>query len=297
VYYSTNFGYSWSIKTPYGSTGTLLGAYVQNNIVLIGRTSTSMVKVELSTDLLVNLSQIPPTARAYPNGLGISNNGLVLIAINGSTGGYYNVSTNGGANWIEAPLFTNAWGVAMVSDGSTIYVTSNSYAYLKKSINSGVSWSDTGNIFSGAYGYGIAMSSDGQHIYVGAYNKGHYISKSSDYGANFAESLMDTATVGTYYNRVFCSSSGQYVLVTTNAHQRVYVSNDYGVTWTRVLSSITSLHNCFSNAVSNSGKYMVVAHYSGAGEFYYSDDYGVTWTTKTISGLSSNIYSIAVNEI
>jgi photosystem II stability/assembly factor-like uncharacterized protein len=185
----------------------------------------------------------------------------------------------------------------MTETGSVIYASSLSYGYLKKSTNYGTSWENTANLLGVAICYGIAMSFSGQYIYVGAYNKGHYFAMSSDYGVNWSQSMVDTTATGNYHNRVFCSASGQHILMTTNAHQRVYVSNNYGASWTRVLSAYTDTYQVFSTAISDSGKYMVVGRLTANGSFFYSDDYGATWSVKSISGVSYAFYSVGINEV
>jgi photosystem II stability/assembly factor-like uncharacterized protein len=298
LYFSYDFGATWTTKSLAGSTGTLYGACIHKNSIIVGRSTASSAKHEFSTDLWENRAQINVTASSYPQQGAVSANGQVFIALNGSSPGYISVSTDSGATWTKTSLsFTNAWGVAMTSDGQTIFVSSLSYGYLKKSTNYGSTWANTGTIISSGACYGVAMSANGQYIYVGAYNKGHYFAKSSDYGVNWTEGMVDTTATGNYYNRVFCSASGQHILMTTNAHQRVYVSNNYGASWTRVLSAYNNTHQVFSTAISDSGKYMVVGSLTANGSFYYSDDYGSTWSIKSISGVSAAIYSVGINEI
>lgn len=298
LYFSYDFGATWTTKNLVGSTGTLFGAAIQKSSVIVGRSTASSTLHEFSTDLWGSRAQIGVTASPYPQQGSISSNGQVFMALNGASPGAVSVSSDSGANWTKQSLsFTNTWGVAMTEDGQTAFISSLSYGYLKKSTNYGVTWANTGTIISSGACYGVAMSTNGQYIFVGAYNKGHYFAKSSNYGVNWSESMVDTTTTGTFYNRVFCSASGQYVLMTTNANQRVYVSNNYGANWTRVLSAYSNMHQLFSTAVSNSGKYMVVGCTAANGSFYYSDDYGVNWTLKSISGVSSTIHSVGINEI
>jgi photosystem II stability/assembly factor-like uncharacterized protein len=298
LYFSYDFGATWVTKNLVNNIGSLFGVSIQKTSIIIGRSTSSNARHEFSTNLWDNRAEINVTASGYPQQGVVSANGQVFMALNGSSPGYVSVSPDSGANWTKLSLlFANTWGVSMTEDGQTAYISSLSYGYLKKSTNYGVTWANTGTIISSGACYGVAMSANGQYIFVGAYNKGHYFAKSSDYGVNWSESMVDTTTTGTFYNRVFCSASGQYVLMTTNANQRVYVSNNYGANWTRVLSAYSNTHQLFSTAVSNSGKYMVVGCTAANGSFYYSDDYGANWTLKSISGVSSTIHSVGINEI
>ena len=114
------------------------------------------------------------------------------------------------------------------------------------------------------------MSSTGQYAISSSYWGASFgIKYSSNYGQTWTAS---NASVGSGWDMVGMSSTGQYCIVANEGNGMWYSSN-YGQTWTQ--SNLTS--SCYSCQLSSNGQYGI-ACINGGTSAYYSSNYGQTWT-------------------
>jgi hypothetical protein len=149
------------------------------------------------------------------------------------------------------------------------------------STNSGATFTSSLTEFSGVY-QAPSISSDGSFIFT--QNRTN-IYVSTNVGKTWTSVLGGLADAAF----VKCSSTGQYVVTSSNSSARAYVSSNYGKTW----NFVTVLNSIWQGMfVSRSGQYMLLYGNSGIS---LSSNFGVSFTTMT--GLPTNyVYSAVCSE-
>lgn len=259
----------------------------------------------------------------------------IAISFNGTFNDGTFVSRNEGVSFTETgTAYSFQLGIEVSKQGNHIYQSLATPNIVKRSINGGVSFtnitvnvpygiacsengqvvvissptananishsSDALNTINTSYWrpfpnnspYGLDITDDGTNIFAGIHASTSAIINSSQ------GSLVTIATgLSSGSTMVFCSGSGQYVLAFhSGTEAKAWVSNNYGSTWTEVLSSISTKYIIFGTAVSNSGKYMVMGETTTNGRYYLSQDFGVSWSTINVSGSTSIIRAVAIQE-
>jgi hypothetical protein len=290
IYYTSTTGSTWQTSSATTADNFYGGAYISGN----GQYITASAGPNLYTSLNSGSSftktvQIPqPSGITYVtysgssstsqnwNDAAISSNGqYMLVASNGTGGGFLYLSTNSGAYW-SAPLGTGvayqlAWNGCAVSPStntSGYYVmaaTVNSGSvYL--SVNSGTSWTTISVLPTSAWS-AISMSSSGSTIAVIASGSSIYVS--SNAGTSFTAYGSALA-----YTDVAVSFTGQYIAATVTTGQ-IYVSTSFGTTWTPYATT-----QAWSDVyMSGSASTMIAAAMNGP--LYISTNTGQAWTALT----------------
>jgi photosystem II stability/assembly factor-like uncharacterized protein len=168
----------------------------------------------------------------------------------------------------------------------------NSGSKMRKSVNSGLAFTymdpafDPRDCFVSKDGnYMYAMLEFSSTLFDGIY-------KSTDKGVTWAYKVADPARK-TFHLRVYASTDGRYVSLTTQTSSSpytgyLYTSSDFGETWTKHTEIGLKLwYNCH---VSASGQYMTATNYATS-KVYISNDYGATFTLT--SNMTARVYNYA----
>jgi hypothetical protein len=202
------------------------------------------------------------------------NGRYMLAAANGE---YLSLSTDYGATWQAGGGLVSAAALAINTNGAyAVAGRSNASMPIFYANNYLTNW-NTASELCGPIANTVAISSSGQYAAIG----GSYGSLlvSSNYGASWT-----TAITGPFWwTSVNISSTGQYMVATTNESGYYYTSSNYGVSW----STITTARFWKCSAINSTGQYMIVAagsDSSSTGQLMVSSNYGASWTAKPDSG-------------
>ena len=214
----------------------------------------------------------------------MTEDGTKIVA--GATSGIW-VSSDSGASWTQRNSTSNINSVKLSSDGTKIYATYRGRASSQVLISNdfGLSWST-----SRPTGYecwdacALDISSDGTKIYLINYGAGVYVS------SNSGTSWTHTNSNRYNFTSVASSSSGQYVLVSEESNNKLYLSSDYGQTWVNLSAANSFNTNWVSVDISDDGQKLVA---TGYGNYVYtSSNGGTTWTMRTaVSGTQVRVAS------
>jgi hypothetical protein len=253
-------------------------------ILTISLSSTLLLnqnKVYAATISPVELSNSPT---ADWRSISMTEDGTKIVA--GATSGIW-VSSDSGASWTQRNSTSNINSVKLSSDGTKIYATYRGRASSQVLISNdfGLSWST-----SRPTGYecwdacALDISSDGTKIYLINYGAGVYVS------SNSGTSWTQTNSNRYNFTSVASSSSGQYVLVSEELNNKLYLSSDYGQTWINLSAANSFNTNWVSVDISDDGQKLVA---TGYGNYVYtSSNGGTTWTTRTaVSGTQVRVAS------
>ena len=253
-------------------------------ILTISLSSTLLLnqnKVYAATISPVELSNSPT---ADWRSIAMTEDGTKIVA--GATSGIW-VSSDSGASWTQRNSTSNINSVKLSSDGTKIYATYRGRASSQVLISNdfGLSWST-----SRPTGYecwdacALDISSDGTKIYLINYGAGVYVS------SNSGTSWTQTNSNRYNFTSVASSSSGQYVLVSEELNNKLYLSSDYGQTWINLSAANSFNTNWVSVDISDDGQKLVA---TGYGNYVYtSSNGGTTWTTRTaVSGTQVRVAS------
>jgi hypothetical protein len=253
-------------------------------ILTISLSSTLLLnqnKVYAATISPVELSNSPT---ADWRSIAMTEDGTKIVA--GATSGIW-VSSDSGASWTQRNSTSNINSVKLSSDGTKIYATYRGRASSQVLISNdfGLSWST-----SRPTGYecwdacALDISSDGTKIYLINYGAGVYVS------SNSGTSWTHTNSNRYNFTSVASSSSGQYVLVSEESNNKLYLSSDYGQTWVNLSAANSFNTNWVSVDISDDGQKLVA---TGYGNYVYtSSNGGTTWTMRTaVSGTQVRVAS------
>jgi hypothetical protein len=209
-------------------------------------------------------------------------------------------------------------GIASSSDGTIIYVSILGVPDIgvMKSTNSGATWN---NVYPNYAGFrSIACSSNGNIVY--AANLGDGLYKSTDAGSNWSRitfspndnlpggtanpEVSDSSFGGYQLTNIFivaCDSTGDNLIMTTNAAASIYRSTDGGSSWSFVyaIPGYSTTPTGPTYVTSNADGTILYASLNNttAKTIIVSRNSGVTWTTMNTFGqegpfrtLSSNSY-------
>jgi len=206
-------------------------------------------------------------------------------------------------------------GIASSANGAIIYVSiiGSDVAGVVKSTNNGATWNVTSLSVNGSY-TSIACSSNGNIVY--AANLGNGLYKSTDAGANWNQVTFspNNALPGGPANpevsnfpgyelsniyQIACDSTGNKLIMTTNAAASIYQSIDGGSTWSFIyaIPGYSATPNQPTTIASNQdGTILYVALNNTANKnIIVSKDSGVTWTTINMMGLTGPFSSLSTN--
>lgn len=194
-------------------------------------------------------------------GLGLSDSGTYLYAIDGGIGGSLYVSQNGGAN------FTNP-----ISSGSGFYYTA-------------MACSGSGAI--------VVLFKQANDIY----STGSYLYYNGSYGTGTWEYSVPTFLNYTTANACAVSYTGQYSVVacgdTYNGNNKIWINNNgfaYNY-WTGTsIGYVPDLAD-----MSGDGRCIIVGKYGNA-VVYTSTNYGVSWSTSTPRTGSYGVAGVSVSQ-
>ena len=255
IYYSTNYGQTWSVPS-----GLTVAATYQWSGAAISSTGQYMLVCYYPNGSVYLSSNYGQTFTANPGGLGTAAN-YQYVSMS-STGQYMLISNQ------------NAVAYAYMSSdyGSTFTTSSN--------MPSGLS---TGSFVASS------ISSTGQYMLLSTQDTTtSRVYRSTNYGLTWTVPA-GLPTGATFYSDVCVSANGQYMMACYRTGGNVYYSSDYGATWATNTSipntgnTATSLLNYYAVAMSSTGQYMMAAAYSGA--IYFSKPPTVTRSTTVINGL------------
>jgi hypothetical protein len=208
-------------------------------------------------------------------------------------------------------------GIASSSNGAVIYVSiiQSDVAGVVKSTDNGATWNVTSLTFNRSY-TSIACSSDGNIVY--AVDLGNGLYKSTDAGTTWNQVTFspDNLLPGELENpensnssfpnyrlsnmyQIACDSTGNKLIMTTNAAASVYQSIDRGLTW----SFIYAIPGYISNplqpttiASNQDGTILYVASNNTDNPvIIVSKDSGVTWSPINMMGLTGPFPSLSTN--
>jgi len=208
-------------------------------------------------------------------------------------------------------------GIASSTDGSIIYVSMNNVSDIGvvRSTDSGTTWSIV--YPSSASFTSIACSSDGNIVY--AANLGNGLFKSTDAGNtwNQVTFLPDSTLPGGLANpesptggvfpgydlfnidQIACDSTGNKLIMTTNAAASIYRSTDGGSTWSflyAIPGYITNPNGPTYISSNADGTILYAAlNNTSAKNIIVSKDSGATWTSINMLGLSGPFATLGTN--
>ena len=212
----------------------------------------------------------------------MTEDGTKIVA--GATTGIW-VSSDSGASWTERNNTSNINSVKLSADGTKIFATYRGASQVLISNDFGLSWSTstpTGYVCVNACA--VDISSDGTKIYLINYDGGVYVS------SNSGTSWTQTNSNPYRFTSVASSSSGQYVLVSEESNNKLYLSSDYGQTWINLSAANSFNTNWVSVDISDDGQKLVATGYQNY--VYTSSNGGTTWTTRTaVSGTQVRVAS------
>ena len=260
VYYTNNYGVSWTISTgfptsnffPRGIKITPDGLYC----ILVNTYGGVNEDVYFSSNYGASFTKttnyLPTTY--FMNNLVISNNGQKVIVVGPNNTDIYS-SSNSGNTWstinISGSSLLNFNNICTESTFTTFYMTSNNGIY--KSTNGGSSWSS----ISGSFGIpsisslptwnGCAMSTDGVRIVLASYGGAIYFSTNS--GSSFL-TINSLPTSGLWYAAAI-TYDGSAIAVGLINSNILYISYNSGTTWITYNSSISSSYYVDTIAIQN----------------------------------------------
>ena len=206
----------------------------------------SAISYDGSYKLFTNFQQywgsLWPSATGYTritNGTGyfgacMSHNGQYQFGID-ANGTRYSRSTDYGATFTNGTLPQSTYRGTMICSGTGQYVIFQSYGWIYRSTNYGVSFGRIINsLFNDYFSFGDSSYS-GQYMYMAI---GANVLKSSNYGETWSSI---TSTVGGFgfYSSVGCNASGS-VVATADSGSNIKISTDYGATWVSKATTIPS---------------------------------------------------------
>jgi hypothetical protein len=307
VYYSNNYGSSWSTSTgnnsiyAFGIASDSTGQFVVYSTITAGG-------IYRSINYGQSFTQVYSGNFGY-RGIYSNSTGTTLIAsaYEAATNGVY-ISTNSGTSWTAVSsiavteLITS---VASNSNGTNLYATgyNGMWAYISDatplvtpttititpislnfnlvtSLNASIPapWTYITSNYSGKNLLLTSLNSQG--TYGGVYT-------SSSYGTYWTQRSLPS---NVFWIHGASDSTGQYLAVASNPGN-IYTSSSYGVNWTQT-SAITGKWEGLTS--DSSGRYLAATMSTANIGIYISSSYGVNWT-KSVSTIAGAIYLIAYN--
>lgn len=275
VYYSNNFGSTWSLQTGFPTNGLYMFTSMSTNgQYILTSIGSSSGLVYLSTGKITG-----------------NNTSTLTTGTNYGMNSTWNAITNISSSATKE-------GTAISSSGQYMYAGGSGIG-LWWSQNFGVNWAQntTGVPTNGAIQQ-IGISLTGQYVLVSVAGYGMYLS--SNYGQNFALIGGTLTNTFTWYVAAV-SGTGQYMICGSNntSQQALFISTNYGVAWTAVSNANVPTNSApISAAMSSNGQYMLTAGWSTSTPLYLSSNFGATWSSiPTSAGVitSSNWYQVGMS--
>ena len=277
IYYSTNYGSTWSLATGFLANAAYARIGMSGNgQYQIASIDTASAALYVSSNYGATWSATSYTigSSAYGRNGALSYNGQYQYVAIGGTGNIA-ISSNYGATFANSTAISTGWSAVCCSTtGQYVFASANG-GYLWYSTNYGQTWIQSGS--ASAAWYNICCSASGQYV-IAAVTSG-YIYYSNNYGVNWTQS----SSISANWYSVSCSSSGQYVIATAyNGY--IYYSTNYGVTWSVSGSASAYWQIC---AMSQNGLYTLAVVNGGA--VYLSSPANVGLVTNGFVGVGTSV--------
>jgi xyloglucan-specific exo-beta-1,4-glucanase len=252
IYYSTNYGQTWTLATLVGG-GALTGvAFGQVAVSGCGQYEIAAAGTGVYVSNTMAVTWLSVTTMGAVTGVAVSSSGQYMTAA--ATSGYIWFSANYGSTWTQANSTSASYlGVTMSASGQYQMAISATTVYC--SSNYGVSWASVTPTVTGSL-TAICSTSNGQYVYM--CSSTGYVYYSANYGTTWLTSLSPSAG----WISIGCDVSGHFVVAMTAS--AVYYSSNYGVTWSLAQGIVSGTRL----AVSSLGQYLLVA--GSTGYFYVS---------------------------
>jgi hypothetical protein len=231
------------------------------------------------------------------------------------------ISATNFSSFLGGKDYQNMKGITSSENGQIIYVCMYDVLNIGvvKSINNGTTWT----IVNSSSGFtSIACSSDGQIVYLVRLGQGLY--KSTDAGNTWNSviflnsvtgnpdntfpggstnpEISDTVNFGGYnltnIYQIACDSTGDKLIMTTNAAAAIYQSLDGGSTWSFIYGvSGYIVNNSTTYITCNTDGSILYAALNNTPELniIVSKDFGLSWTSMNMLGLIGPFASLSTN--
>ena len=228
IYYSTNYGATWTLATGFLANGTFNSINMSGNgqyqiATIYGTSSVFYKSSNYGATWTASSYNVGPWLRSCLSYTGQYQYITNAYTVSVSAGGVYYSADYGATFTLVTPAATLVWvGICCSSTGQ--YVTAgSSTGAIYYSSNYGVSY--TASALTG-YVATLSCSASGQYQIAGTY--GSYLYYSTNYGATWMQSNSPAAT---WYGTA-SSSSGQIMMACiVNAGGLIYYSLNYGASW------------------------------------------------------------------
>ena len=215
-----------------------------------------------------------------------SADGSKLVAgvnLSGTTGTIWTSSFYGDSwSWTErASAGDIGWSqLACSSDGTKVYAgsTSTSYTYLKRSTDSGATWTECTALGTGAGFRGLACSYDGVRVIASNAVGGNQASTSMDGGVTWVSRAVGNHS----WSRFACSSDMSTIVIASNFGDPLKTSTDFGATWQS--REVNWTNNVSGLVCSDDGQRMALSLNGGGGydnRLRTSGYSGAVWKDET----------------
>ena len=282
--------------TSIGIRGLQIAMNLPNNMIAFYNTSSATVPMAFfSNNGGFTWSPIPGNNYQFNLGSTISDDGLGMFASRDYSPDAFVYSYNGGISWSATTAIANTNVIASNYNGSLVWFVSYLGLTAGYSNNNCASFTSYTQPFLSANG---SMTSNGSRVWIGRYSATNVtdvlIAYTDNLGVSFTQKTIDTGVTHNFTD-VRCSTDGKYLFAHPTSTTTGYTSSDFGATWKKVVLPGPSY--LWSTSMSRSGKYVSYPDLSATNTYYLSQDYGNTWVTRSFTGLSSLIGTIAIAEI
>jgi len=230
LWYSTNYGQTWSQATTGLPTNTNYGVVAMsgNGQYLVMGISSASSALYVSSSYGASWSSTGVTSgssNSYWAHPALSYNGQYqYVSQSGSSGLIYS-STNYGQTWLQTTAPAGSWNALACSANGQYVIAGLFPGYLYYSNNYGQTWTQTA--ISNNWN-GVCCSASGQYMTAVVSTGSNGIYFSNNYGVNWTATSQNVAN----WSSVTCSASGQYQMATVYTGN-MYYSTNFGISWTQ----------------------------------------------------------------
>ena len=287
IWYSSNYGETWTRSTVFGTTTFMTGNFripfmSGSNCIAFCSSPTTSIGIWYSSDYGHTWLRSNLTLTVTP--LSMSGSSCIAGSVNGL---FY--STNSGETWTRSSTYKPLVNFTSISaSNSNCIVSSSSSTGIWYSNNSGQTWLRSSNITSNFN----SVSMSGSNCIGGSCNLGSVVATglwySSDSGQTWSQSSTNTTGA---FKTVFISDNicvaGSEIGSTVSG---LWYSSTSGKTWLRSTTSGVNTTGSY-NSVHIDG-FKCIAGSSSSTGLWYSSDSGQTWlqSTSNITGIFNSVF-------